>query len=190
MNTNGSSQTRLTYSSGSDLAPTWSVQANTAPTITALGASAARDSNTPNSLIATVYDAEDAKDSLAVTINGSPLGATVNGVTVAGISISPSGNVMATIRATCGASDASFTLRVTDGGSLFAEATLNVSVTNETTAPTIALPSNIVTNLPLNSTDTGKVVTFTVSATDNCDANPTVVAVPPSGSTFPVGTTT
>ena len=127
---------------------------------------------------------------MSVTVNGGSECNPCNNVTVSNIAVGSSGNVTADIAATCGASDASFTLRVTDGGSLFAEATLNITVTNETTAPTLVLPSNIVTSLPLNSTDTSKIVNFTVSATDNCDANPIVEADPPSGSAFPVGTTT
>jgi Tol biopolymer transport system component len=191
MNADGTNQTQITNNSVPDEAPFWGsgLPANSPPTITALGATVARASNTPNTSIATVNDAEDTENSLAVTINGNPQGATVNGVTVSGIAVSPSGNVTANVAATCGATNASFTLQVIDSGSLFGQATLNVGVTNETTAPTLTLPSNIVTDLPLNSTDTSKVINFTVSATDNCDPNPTVTAVPPSGSAFPVGTT-
>jgi Tol biopolymer transport system component len=189
MNVNGSNQTRITNSTESKGGPSWGVEANAAPTITAFGATLARDSSASNVSIASVSDAEDAENALSVTVNGSS-SASSNGVTVSGIAVDSSGNVTANISATCGASAASFTLRVTDGGALFAEATLNVSVTAETIAPTLSLPANIVTSLPLNSTDTSKVVNFTVSAIDNCDANPTVSAMPQSGSAFPVGTTT
>jgi hypothetical protein len=79
---------------------------------------------------------------------------------------------------------------VTDTSNLFSDATLNVSVTDETVDPVLSLPANIVVSLPPNSTDTSVPVNFNVSATDNCDMNPTVTAVPASGSSFAVGTTT
>ena len=186
----GTNQMPLTNSAVGNYAPSWSGVQNNAPTITAAnGVTRARDAGVSNSLIATVSDAEDAENTLSVMVNGTS-SATSNGVTVSGISVDSSGFVTANIEASCGATNASFILQVTDSGALFNEATLSVGVTNETGLPVIALPSDIVTNLPLNSTATGKIVNFTVSATDNCDANPTVTAVPASGSTFPVGTTT
>jgi hypothetical protein len=57
----------------------------------------------------------------------------------------------------------------------------------DTTAPTLNLPANITVPQIIPA---GAVVNFTVTATDIVDTNPTVVCVPPSGSTFPVGTTT
>ena len=190
MNSDGTNQIPLGAGLGPDERPSWSVRPNVAPTITAAaGVTVSRDTNASNSSIAAVNDMEDAENALSVTVNGAA-GATVNGVTVSGIAVDSSGNVTASIAATCGATDASFTLRVTDSGTLFSQATLNVAVTAETGLPVVALPPDIVTNLPLNSTDTGKIVNFTVSATDNCDADPLVTAVPPSGSTFPVGATT
>jgi len=36
----------------------------------------------------------------------------------------------------------------------------------------------------------GAFVTFTATATDNCDLTPSIVCAPPSGSLFPIGTTT
>jgi hypothetical protein len=53
-------------------------------------------------------------------------------------------------------------------------------------APVLICPENIdvETRDPL-----GKVVTFTVTATDNCDPVPDVVCIPSSGSQFPIGTT-
>ena len=62
--------------------------------------------------------------------------------------------------------------------------------TLDDTAPTlIGCPSNMTKNADAGSC-TGAVVTYTSpTATDNCDATPTVVCVPASGSTFPVGTT-
>lgn len=190
MQIDGSNPTRLTNHPNSDFVSSWVAVPNSAPMITpAIGVAIARGADASAVQIAIVNDAEDDENALSVTVNGAS-SATANGVTVSGVAVSSSGSVTANVAATCAASAASFTLRVTDGGGLFAEAALNVSVTAETTAPTLVLPSNIVAYLPLNSTDTSKIVNFTVSATDNCDANPTVTAVPPSGSIFPVGTTT
>lgn len=193
MNADGSSPTKITNNPESrNTTPSWGGDAppNTTPTITAAGGVASeRDAGASNSQIAAVNDVEDAENSLGVTVNGGA-SATSNGVTVLGIAVNSSGNVTANISSTCGATNASFTLRVTDSGSLSAQTTLNVAVTNETVDPTLTLPPDIVMSLPLNSTDTSKIVNFTVSATDNCDANPAVTAVPASGSAFPVGTTT
>jgi 2',3'-cyclic-nucleotide 2'-phosphodiesterase/3'-nucleotidase len=57
----------------------------------------------------------------------------------------------------------------------------------DTTGPVLNLPANI--TVP-QVTAGGAVVTFTVTATDDYDPNPVVACVPPSGSTFPAGTTT
>jgi hypothetical protein len=58
----------------------------------------------------------------------------------------------------------------------------------DTTAPTITCPSPI--SAGGCTSGTGTVVTFTPTVTDTCDASPTVVCTPLSGSTFPAGTTT
>jgi hypothetical protein len=75
--------------------------------------------------IATVGDVEDTHSALTVTVNGAA-SALVNGVTISGIGVDAGGTVTADVAAYSGASDASFTLRVTDTGGLFAEATLVV----------------------------------------------------------------
>lgn len=53
--------------------------------------------------------------------------------------------------------------------------------------PSISCPADILVTC---GTAGGAVVDFTVSATDNSDPNPSIVSAPPSGSTFPAGTTT
>jgi dipeptidyl aminopeptidase/acylaminoacyl peptidase len=188
----GSNQVRITSSStangGLNGGPSWGVEANAAPTISATGQSVKGDT-TGSYSIGTVSDAEDAENTLSVTIDGGS-SSTKNGVTVSGIGVNASGALSATIAASCGASNASFTLRVTDSGGKTTEATLNVTVTAEDQDPVLVLPDNIVTYLALNSSDISKVVNFTAGATDNCDGSPTVVASPPSGSAFSVGTTT
>jgi hypothetical protein len=52
--------------------------------------------------------------------------------------------------------------------------------------PTVNCPGNITTE---TTSSLGKVVTFSASATDNCDPSPNVSCSPPSGTRFPIGTT-
>jgi hypothetical protein len=66
------------------------------------------------------------------------------------------------------------------------QCTFTVTV-NDCEPPAIICPANIT-----QCNDPGQcsaVATYTVTASDNCDANPAVSCSPPSGSTFPVGTT-
>jgi len=159
---------------------------NTPPTITAVPVTRQQDSS-GSATIANVNDAEDAENTLAVTVVGP---ATVNGVTISGISVSAAGVVTANVAAACTATNASFTLQVTDSGSLSATATLNVTVTPETTPPVINPIANIVATLPPNTMATSMPVFYpAISASDNCSA-PTITVSPPSGSIFPVGTST
>jgi phage tail-like protein len=64
--------------------------------------------------------------------------------------------------------------------------TFSVTV-QDTTAPSLTLPADIVADA---TSAAGAAVTFTATAFDAVDATPTVVCVPPSGSTFPLGATT
>jgi hypothetical protein len=144
---------------------------NTPPTITAATISRAKGAASSNSQIATVSDNEDPATSLTVTVNGGT-SATVNGVTVSGIAIDNSGNVTADVAASCSASNATFTLRVTDPGGLYAEDTLTVNVTANTTPPVITLKPATILQPNVNH----KYRTFTItnmvqSATDDCDGN-------------------
>lgn len=59
-------------------------------------------------------------------------------------------------------------------------------LTQNTTPPTLTLPSDTVLNA---ISPAGAIFTFTVTATDPVDPNPTVQCTPPSGSTFAIGTT-
>ena len=112
---------------------------NTQPTISGETISRQQGSLVSNSKIATVSDAEDAENTLTVTVNGGAM-ATINGVTLSNIAVDASGNVTADVVAGCSAADASFTLRVTDSGGLYNEATLNVTVTANT-PPTLSYPN-------------------------------------------------
>jgi hypothetical protein len=75
------------------------------------------------------------------------------------------------------------------GGGNGPTCTFTVKV-NDTQPPTITCPANIfVAAAPSCPPATSRTVNYTVTATDNCPGV-TVVCVPPSGSIFPVGTTT
>ena len=65
-----------------------------------------------------------------------------------------------------------------------------VFTVNDTTAPVLTCPADVVVELPANSTATSMAVNFSApTATDNCSAA-TVSTNVASGSVFPVGTTT
>jgi hypothetical protein len=77
-------------------------------------------------------------------------------------------------------------LAVSDG---IATTTCSVAVTiHDTQPPVIVCPANLVQ--PTDPGQCNAVVTFVATAVDICDANPSLVCAPPSGSTFPKGATT
>jgi len=77
------------------------------------------------------------------------------------------------------------TCTVSDASGNSANCTFTVTV-NDNQPPTITCPSNIVTNTAPGQC--AQVVTFSASASDNCPGV-TTICTPPSGSTFPKGTT-
>lgn len=82
------------------------------------------------------------------------------------------------------------TLTVTDtgGGSDTDDVVITVQ---DTLAPDITCPADVVVSLPINSNATSMVVNYPdVTATDSCSSSVTVNSTPASGSVFPVGTTT
>ena len=82
------------------------------------------------------------------------------------------------------------TLTVTDtgGGSDTDDVVVNIV---DTTSPVITCPSDVVVNLPSNSTATSMVVNYpAVTATDGCSSSVSVASSPASGSVFPIGSTT
>ncbi|HEX9005067.1 MAG TPA: putative Ig domain-containing protein, partial [Blastocatellia bacterium] len=106
----------------------YSIKINTPPTISALATSRQQGSVASNSTIANVSDAEQAANTLTVTVNGGDI-ATAGGVTVSGISIGPAGVITASVVAACNATTANFNLTVTDSANASAMATLTVNVT-------------------------------------------------------------
>jgi uncharacterized protein YjiK len=78
----------------------------------------------------------------------------------------------------------------TSDGPHTVNATRTVNVV-DTTPPSISCPSDIVVSLPPNSSATSMAVSYpAVTAADGCSSSVSVVSSPPSGSVFPVGTTT
>ncbi len=123
---------------------------NTSPTIAAqAGTTRQKGAAASNSQIATVNDSESGANGVTVTVNGSS-SATVSGVTVSNI-VNSGGTVTASIAATCGASNASFTLTASDGHAATATATLNVTVTGITLSSLV----NGLTFIPYSQTLTG-----------------------------------
>ncbi len=114
---------------------TITVTYNPLPTISSAPFSRQQGSPASNATIANVSDANQAANTLTVTVIGST-SATVNSVTVSNLSVNAAGVVTANVLATCSATNASFTLTVTDSAGASANATLNVTVTSNT-APTL-----------------------------------------------------
>ncbi len=87
--------------------------------------------------------------------------------------------------------DTTITYTATDGAGNTATATQTVTVIDNT-PPTISCPANITVYLPLNSTATSTVATYTApTGSDNCSGATTAqTAGLASGASFPVGTTT
>jgi uncharacterized repeat protein (TIGR01451 family) len=85
-----------------------------------------------------------------------------------------------------------YTITVTATDAAGNQTTGDTSFTVEdTTAPVLSCPSNIIVYLPLNSSATSMPVSFAApTATDNCTASPGVVTDKQSGDVFQVGTTT
>lgn len=172
--------------------------ANRPPTIT--GAALVRTAGSPasNSQIASVADSEEASASLTMMVNGAA-NATVNGITVSNLSVNSSGQVTASVVANCTATAAMFTLRVTDSGGLFNEATLNVKVNSNSlpslgTYPTTSVTAGgAITVMPSAApSDNGSVVSLTASApgfTGTLSGNPATGAITITNANLPGGYT-
>ena len=124
---------------------------------------------------------EAAGPSGAVATFATP-SATDNGDPAPNVSCgSPSGSTfpIGTTNVQCNASDAS-------GNTTDTPVSFTIMV-RDTTAPQLTLPANISAEA---TSPAGRVVTFSASASDLVAGSPLVTCAPPSGNTFPVGTTT
>lgn len=95
---------------------------------------------------------------------------------------------MLTVHLATGTHTITLTVTDTGGGSDTDDVVITVQ---DTLAPNISCPADVVVTLPANSNATSMVVNYpTVTATDSCSSTVTVNSTPASGSVFPVGTTT
>jgi hypothetical protein len=93
----------------------------------------------------------------------------------------------------CGVDDATITFKVGNWVMTHnhswdnSQAWYHPLMTADITAPILTVPADMTVAA---TSPVGAVVTFTMTVTDTIDPNPTVLCTPPSGSTFPLGTTT
>jgi CSLREA domain-containing protein len=147
---------------------------NSPPSITPANLTRQQGNQPINTQIATVADVEDAEETLTVTIAGGN-SATSNGVTINNLTVNAAGQVRADLAVTCTATNASFTLAVTDSSNATATTTLNVTVPANT-APALG-------NYPNSTVVTGGTLAITpdVLPTDNNTVvSVTATAVPNS----------
>lgn len=78
------------------------------------------------------------------------------------------------------------TLTCTDSHGMSSSCSATVAVVDQA-APDLTCPAD--QTLECNDGHGGAIASFAATATDNCDAAPTIACVPPSGSTFLLGTT-
>jgi hypothetical protein len=121
----------VTDNCGATAQQTFALTVNNPPTLSAVGSSLKMGSPAANRTIANVSDTDQALDTLSVTVNGGAT-ATVNGVTISNLSVTPAGLVTADVVANCSAENASFTLTATDNRGATASATLSLTVTANT----------------------------------------------------------
>lgn len=174
---------------------TFTLTVNAQPTIAAAAVTLKAGDVAAVRTIANVADNEDPENTLAVTINGGA-SSTSNGVTVGSIAVDAAGIVTANVVASCSATNASFTLRVTDSASLFREATLNTVVTANTApllsygSTTVLAGSGVVIGPSAGPTDSGTITsivvqslgTYTGGATVAPSGNVTLTNAGPDGS--------
>jgi hypothetical protein len=155
---------------------------STPPTISAFSVTRMAGSSLSNSTIANVNDAEDPENTLTVTVNNAS-SATVNGVTVSNITVDAAGVVKGDVVAACGATNASFTLTVTDSAGLTNTAALAVTV-NANTAPALG-------NYPTANVNAGGSTTVTPAAapSDNGAITGITASAPGFTGSFNVDTT-
>jgi len=127
----------------------------------------------------------------AVNLDGSASTAgsgTINSYSWAEGATSLGTGAMLTVNLPVGTHTITLTVTDTGGGSDTDDVVITIQ---DTLAPNISCPADVVVNLPMNSTATSTVVNYpAVTATDSCSSSVTVNSTPASGSVFPVGTTT
>jgi hypothetical protein len=159
---------------GGTASDTFVLTVNDPPSITAIAATRQQGNQPTNVQIATVLDTEDAENTLLATVGGGA-SANSNGVTINNLTVNAAGQVRADLAVTCTATNASFTLAVTDSLGAMASTTLIVTVPANT-APAVG-------NYPNSTVLTGGMLTITphVPPTDNNTvASVTATATPNS----------
>jgi hypothetical protein len=164
------------------------VFANTPPTITPFTPLTLNKGGSPKPfVIANLTDPDQPLDSL--TLNVAPLAG--SGVTISNISVNPAGQLSAILQASCDATLSTFTLTVMDSFAMTASAPLTLIIGPDIEPPQITCPTPMIAVAPpACPLSTGKLITFNPpTVIDNCPGT-TQACNPPSGSIFPVGTTT
>lgn len=127
----------------------------------------------------------------AVNLDGSastPGSGTINSYSWAEGATALGTGAMLTVNLPTGIHNITLTVTDTGGGSDTDDVVITIQ---DTLAPNISCPANVVVTLPPNSTATSTVVNYpAVTATDSCSSSVTVNSTPASGSVFPIGTTT
>jgi hypothetical protein len=158
---------------------------NTPPSISTSPVSVLRCNSLTGATIATVSDVEDAASALVVTVVS---GGSASGITLSNIS-NLNGSITATVAASPTATSGTVRLRVTDLGGSTSEADLQVTVLSP--PPVINCQANVTAVAPPSCNQTaGAIINYPLPAASDGCGSITPVCSPPSGSSFPVGTTT
>ncbi|HNG34653.1 MAG TPA: putative Ig domain-containing protein, partial [Blastocatellia bacterium] len=120
-----------------------SLRVNAPPEISAVDLTVRQGDPAALLQVASVSELGESVAGVTVTVNGGT-SATVNGVTLSGLTLNSSGVVRANVAVTCTASNAGFTLAATDSAGATATATLNVTVTANP-VPTLSYANQSVT---------------------------------------------
>ncbi|HXH42086.1 MAG TPA: FG-GAP-like repeat-containing protein, partial [Thermoanaerobaculia bacterium] len=131
---------------------------------------------------------------VTVSLSAADAGSGVESVTYTVVTVSPTGTVTSTN--TVAASATAFTVSANGVSTITyhatdiagnAEADLTLVVRVDTEAPLLALPAGVTADA---TSPAGAIVSYTVTAADNSGLVPNIMCAPPSGTTFPVGTST
>jgi len=165
-----------------EAAKTLVVRIDTLAPVTSAGATPAANANGWNDAPVTV------------SLSASDTGSGVASITFTVVTVSPTGTVTSTN--TVAASSTAFTVSANGVSTITYHATdvagnaepdKNLVVRVDTEAPLLAIPVGVTADA---TSPTGAIVDYTVTAADNSGLVPSIVCAPPSGSTFPIGTST